>query len=68
MEGQQLFNNQYFTETLEKNATPRSEPKSLFLNILAVSACGSIFYPDSAQHRPRKPLRMNILDKRRGKS
>ena len=37
------------------------EAKSLFRNILAVSPCGSRFYPDPARSPPRKLLRMNIL-------
>ena len=38
-----------------------AELKSLFQNILAVSPCGSRFYPDPTRSQHGKSLRMNIL-------
>jgi len=40
----------------------QTEGNSLFRNILAVSPCGSGFYPDPAISPARKLLRMSILD------
>src|ERR1035437_7776237 len=41
-----------------------SELKSLFQNILAVSPCGSRFYPESGRYPLPKLLRINTLAKR----
>src|SRR5206468_3212923 len=51
----------------EKNQTDQlgeSEANPLFQNILAISPCGSGFYPDKPLSTYRKSLRMNILEKR----
>src|SRR6266702_1738427 len=45
----------------------RHTTKSLSYNILVVSPCGSIFYPDWRRHSVIKSLRINILADRREK-
>src|SRR6266536_1051228 len=45
----------------------RTQAKSLFWNILAVSPCSSRFCKDLDRSIPNKSLRMNILEKAREK-
>src|SRR5450631_2864040 len=44
-----------------------SQAKSLFRNILAISPCGSIFYPDPTRSIAHNYLRMNTLENRQKK-
>src|SRR6266496_1728396 len=41
--------------------SPQFETKSLFSNILALSPCHSIFYPDTSRFRQDKSFRINSL-------